>query len=286
MGPSSCGCVRTTALSSYLRFYETGANLREEKETGVLLMGKRKLRRVVVPPGAEPESHEMPAIARLGVIGKASAVSRGKRKRSEKRARVESKHEFIDAELKRLEAEAAARRAAIVAKKRGAENGPALAFMETLRDNLELEEGAADAQAGASKGLPVQKIVHEKQRRKILADETVQVKGVIEHPSYQANPMEALRQHLMNGLDEDPLAVPAPLVTGDGGKKRKQELKATSQPLRRAVSSRKTSRPAEASARRREAKSEMAAKARRNRLGVSKGHSVSRGRIGEKRPKI
>lgn len=250
-------------------------------------MGKRKLRRAAPPSEEVAESRDGLSVAKLGGIGKASAVSRGKRKRSEKRAQVEAKNEFINAELKRLEADAAARREAIAANKRGAECGPALALMGAIGEGLEATETPpASGRGDKSIDPPAQKIVHERQRRRILAQETLQVRNVVEHPSFQANPMEALRQHLMNCVGEDPLAVPAPLSAGNNGKKRKPAVDPKSRTVRPTVSSRKTASSGEGSAKRREEKMEMAAKARVNRAGISKRSSAPRGRIGEKRPKI
>lgn len=267
-------------------------------------MGKRISRRSVAPrelassqqlPGQDVAG-KVAGVSRLGAIGKESVLSRGKRKRSEKRARVERKQDFIDTELRRLEAEAGSRRAAIasrISQRQG--KSSALSRLDTLakalsndvadKASIEIEDDMAKA------GRPVQKVVHEKARRQILAAESVQVRNVLEHPSYQADPMEALRQHLMNTVQDDPLAVPESFgpTPQQKLKQKKREERKGSVALNRKKDSGKSVSVRDASARKKEAKSDLAAKARSGRIKKN-ARSVERvqalGRIGVPRPKL
>jgi hypothetical protein len=271
-------------------------------------MGKRVMRRVAATASATTRKRadndlvdRTVGVSRLGAIGKESVLSRGKRKRTEKRARVERKQDFIDTELRRLEAEAASRRAALASKTAKRQEKGALAGMKVLSDALAGSGAAivrADGEtlgkgkpAGAER--PVQKMVHEKARRQILADESVQVKNVFEHPSYQADPMDALRQHLMNIVGQDPLAVPvalAPMEMQKQKRKMREERKSLANASRaKAVGAGKRSVSRDTSTRRREEKAALAAKARSVRIRKN-AKSVQRveamGRIGVPRPKL
>lgn len=261
-------------------------------------MGKRKLRRAVTPATAQdaadvPERGRagLTGVSRLGGIGKESVMSRGKRKRTEKRARVEQKKDFIDTELRRLEAETELRRAALAAKAPSAAAGPALAEMSRLAAALACggEGGGDGGRASVAKERPVQKVVHEKARRRILAEEAAQVKNVIEHPSFQADPMEALRQHLMNTVDEDPLAIPSALPVTAHQKRRPQRRElphpAADRPT---VSARTGVARRERGTGRRGEKAGLAAPAQGGRIrkdGRTVQFSQSLGRIGVPRPK-
>lgn len=266
-------------------------------------MGKRVLRRSAATPDAntrkEPGNDvaaRVAGVSRLGAIGKESVMSRGKRKRTEKRARVERKQDFIDTELRRLETEAVSRRATLASKNTNHRSSSALAGLSTLADALgpsAPQESAVDEAKKTTGGgdRPVQKVVHEKARRQILADESAQVRNVIEHPSYQADPMEALRQHLMNTVQDDPLGVPealAPTVLQKEKQKLREERQGVANQSRRKDSEKKTGRN-DSSSRRRDAKAELAAKARSGRIKKN-ARSVERaeslGRIGVPRPKL
>jgi Ribosome biogenesis protein SLX9 len=271
-------------------------------------MGKRVMRRVAATASATTRQRadnehvdRTVGVSRLGAIGKESVLSRGKRKRTEKRARVERKQDFIDTELRRLEAEAASRRTALASKTAKRQEKGSLTGMKVLSDALAGSSAAivrADGEtlakgkpAGAER--PVQKMVHEKARRQILADESVQVKNVFEHPSYQADPMDALRQHLMNIVGQDPLAVPealAPVEMQKQKRKMREERKSLANASRaKAVGGGKKSVSRDTSTRRREEKAALAAKARSVRIKKN-AKSVQRveamGRIGVPRPKL
>jgi hypothetical protein len=275
-------------------------------------MVKRRPLRARAAPSAS--GGDAPAVAgapvapsRLGGIGKESVLSRGKRKRFEKRDRVTRKEAFVEEELRRLEAAASARRSALAA--RDAARAPPvkrpLAHMRDLADGLDLDTAALDhpaADGGAARGMSgegsaqgPQKIVHERARRRILVEETAQVKQVVKHPAFQANPIEALRQHLLNTVASDPLAVPeavekASKESGADRMSRQDDsvtLRASANTKRRATG---RSIARDATAQRREHKADLAARAARivksKRPGKEQGPSRSRGRIGEQRPKI
>lgn len=181
-------------------------------------MGKSVSRRSVARDSASAQLRQKSVadraagVSRIGAIGKESVLSRGKRKRFEKRARAERKQDFIDTELRRLETEAGARRAALASRISKRNRSPALSGLKALASALDsvCEDvvGKEVHDAAAETDRPVQKVVREKARRQILADESAQVHNVLEHPSYQDDPMEALRQHLLNTVEDDPLSVP------------------------------------------------------------------------------
>lgn len=181
-------------------------------------MGKRVSRRSVArdsssaPHPQKSVAERIAGVSRIGAIGKESVQSRGKRKRSEKRERAERKQDFIDTELRRLEAEAGSRRAALASRISKRKGSSALSGLNALANALDKDsedEAGKEVHGDAPEtARPVRKVVHEKARRQILAEESVQVRNVLEHPSYQDDPMEALRQHLMNTVQDDPLSVP------------------------------------------------------------------------------
>jgi hypothetical protein len=262
-------------------------------------MGKRALRpkrAVIAAASAGGTGTSQDGVARIGTIGKESVLSRGKRKRHEKREYTLRKNAFIEDELARLEACAAARRKTLAASgalRRNGHLGPALAGISSLAEAVEAAgTDGPDEGAEGKKERPVQKVVHEKARRRILADEAIQVQSVIEHPSFQADPMEALRQHLMNTVHEDPLTVPGALNAGSK-KKQRQKPKVRAGAGNAGASSRGKMRSegmVEAAAQRRVDKAGLDAQMRRNMkkagMGSGRVHKPARGRIGEKRPKI
>jgi hypothetical protein len=239
-------------------------------------------------------------VARIGTIGKESVMSRGKRKRFEKREHVQRKNAFIEDELARLEAAAVVRRNALASSgaQRRKDTTPVLTSMSALADAVDAvgrAEQAVDTEGKAER--PAQKVVHEKARRRILADESVQVQNVIEHPSFQADPMEALRQHLMNTVGEDPLAVPAALDTGVKKPRRRKPANTARHVVGPVpLSSRgrsQTAVEAEDAAQRRTDKAQLdvqmrskVKKAAAVLAGPGRVQKPGRGRIGEKRPKI
>lgn len=241
-------------------------------------------------------------VSGLGGIGKATIVSRGKRKRAEQRARVGKKNAFIEAELARLEEEASKRRATASAQreqeKRSKGINLALSKMSALSDALVdlVDDDAQDASSDpegkdAAKTQPAQKVLHAKARRKLVTAESAHTENVLQHPAFKADPMDALRQHLLSTVGEDPTEVPGALQEGKGTRrKRKQQAKSKANDVS-ARTSRAKGRAfnSETSAARKMEKASHAEKAkRRNRSGIAKpnGDRPSLGRIGEKRPKI
>jgi Ribosome biogenesis protein SLX9 len=277
-------------------------------------MVKRKPLRTKAPPntsGADaPAASGAPAApSRLGGIGKESVLSRGKRKRFEKRDRATRKEAFVEEELRRLEAAASARRSALAA--RDAARAPPvkrpLTHMHDLADGLDLDTALGDhpaASGNAVRGVgedgsaqgPQKTVMHERARRRILVEETIQVKQVVKHPAFQANPIEALRQHLLNTVAADPLAA-IPEAVEKAPKDRNVDRKPgppDGATLRAAAKTSRTttgrSTARDMTAQRREHKADLAARAARisksKRPGKEHVPSRSRGRIGEQRPKI
>lgn len=260
-------------------------------------MGKRKLRRGPSKSSPSDPSGDSASgsattssgigVSSLGGIGKGTVLSRGKRKRTERRERVTWKEEFVERELARLEAEAAKRAEHLAANKR---TQPSFVKLGTLADAL----GEADAEARLhKKERPVQKVLHAKARMRLLEEETVQVNNVIEHPAFQADPMEALRQHLTNSIGEDPMSIPEALAPSSK-KKLGKNGKAKASPAEVGVAAR-IGRPAETGRVGKPGSREVAVdRTRSKKQNVSKGNRLSSGRvakksvgrIGEKRPKI
>lgn len=231
-------------------------------------------------------------------------MHRGRRKRQEARRRLESKKDFIRSEIARLEEEAELKRAAQRLKdKKNSSLGPALALMKDMAEALpELEDdGGAERKKGDQREMRP-KVLRHKARKKMVAEEMEQVRNVRAHPVFKDDPMEALRQHLVNSIGTDPAEVAPPVQEGKQEKRTRrkrgkadgrvlQEVKGEGdEDMRKARGEAKT-RVVE----KREQKAVMAAaaaKLKRKKGGKIEKQTLSgsiskwRGRIGVKRPKI
>lgn len=263
-----------------------GQARREEQHHGALqlrrlTMGKRRTReRAATLTPAESRSGPT-----RGKVEKASVLSRGRRKRAAAKARLEQKRDFIERELELQQ---------IVEKKgkpaRKKQRAPGLSLSELVQALPEKLESAPEAVKRPRTKL------NASTRGRIVAEETEQLQSVRENPIFKLNPVEALRQHLLNTVCATPSAVP-PALSGDapGAKKEKrteQQGKGTARVevgAKQLAAARKQAR--EVVKEKRARKAEMAnavarlAK-RRGDKGVVKVPKGRRGRIGEKRPKI
>lgn len=228
-------------------------------------------------------------------IGKERVV-RGRKKRVAEQRAV--KKEFVARELSRISAEAEAKRGALRARDAVRASGPALAVMGGLGDALgEVERKVPEVVEERREG----KIVRIKARRRILAQEAAQVKNVLAHPGFVKDPMEALRQHLMNTVSSCPEEVPPAVDEGKGRRKKKgkhgkgseggDEGAAADLAGATAAVARMKKTAREAVVKKREHKQELAtaAAAIKKRKGgrvVKQTFGAPRGRIGVARPKI
>lgn len=262
-------------------------------------MTKRSLARKAASLSRKPLSL---ALSRNGIISKATLpMHRGRRKRQEARRRLETKKDFIKSELARLEEEAEVKRAAQIANdKKKSTLGPALAIMKDLAEALPKEE--RDEVEGEKMSEKEGKVLRHKTRKKIVAEETEQIRNVRAHPVFKEDPMEALRQHLVNTVASDPAEIAPPLQEGKKRKrKRRNKGKVTHQGtvenLKVEVDGeleKARDKARERVAEKKERKAAMAetvAKMKRKAGGIEKQTlsgliSKSRGRIGVKRPKI
>lgn len=143
-------------------------------------------------------------------------------------------------------------------------------------------------------------------RKHRVREETAQMASVSAHPAFQADPVEALRQHLLNTVCGAPEKVP-PALAGDApgaakkakggaadGEKKKKKARTTVAPALEASKEALAQAREEAKDRvreKRERKADMeraAAALRKKGRGVEKTRTSpqTRGRIGVKRPKI
>lgn len=193
-------------------------------QTQPLAMVKRSLARK-----AELAPRKAENISRDGGIGKdALPMHRGRKKRLEAKRRLEKKKDFIAAEIERLHGETEKKRAEL--RKQNAVAGPlgpALAVMGDIADALpsdqpeDEEVSAKDSHLRALSRTP--KFVRHKERRRIVVAETAQLNNVREHPVFKENPIETLRQHLMNTVSAHPSEIPPPLAPGDAGASKKKK---------------------------------------------------------------
>ncbi|GAQ89380.1 hypothetical protein KFL_005160020, partial [Klebsormidium nitens] len=99
-------------------------------------------------------------------------------------------------------------------KRKGRSLGLALENLSTLVNDLP---------AGPSKQQSRQpKILRSKARQDITTQESKQLAAVLDHPTFKANPFEAIRQHLTNTVPPPP---PAPKPKRPTGAKRKRDKK-------------------------------------------------------------
>lgn len=234
-------------------------------------------------------------------------LHRGRKKREATKQRLERKKSFIASELERAEAETARKREE-EAKKRAARKGavgPALAVLSEMA--AALPAGADEtgrAEEGERAGGRGKKMRH-KARRRIAVEEAEQLRQVRAHAMFQADPVEALRQHLVNTVAADPGAVPAGLGKGKsraGGEKgrggrggeagKAGGLVADGGAVERARE--EARRRVEEKRERKAGLAEAAARLRKKRQGGRIGKQTlkgvvgggRRGRIGEKRDKV
>lgn len=164
------------------------------------------------------------SLSRDGGISKdALPMHRGRKKRLETRKRLEKKKDFIAAEIEKLHKETEKKRAEL--RKKNAKRsplGPALAVMGDMADALPSDKGD-DGKEGELPFKTGPKIVRHKERRRIVVAETEQVNNVREHPVFKEDPIEALRQHLMNTVSADPSEIPPALEPGDAGASKKKK---------------------------------------------------------------
>lgn len=165
------------------------------------------------------------SLSRNGGINKdALPMHRGRKKRVEARKRLERKKDFIAAEIEKLHRGTEKKRAEI--RKRNAKRGPlgpALAILDDMAEALpsvEADDETEDRVVGVETG---RKIVRHKERRRIVATETEQVNNVREHPVFKQDPIEALRQHLVNTVSAEANEIPAALGAGDAGAGKKKK---------------------------------------------------------------
>lgn len=265
---------------------------------------------------AEFAPRKAAALSRDGGIGKDSLpMHRGRKKRLEAKRRLEKKKDFITAEIERLHRETEKKRAELRKKNAIAGPlGPALAVMGDIADALPSDKpDDAEVSAKDMRSLShTPKVVRHKERRRIVVTETAQMNNVREHPVFKENPIETLRQHLMNTVATNPNEIPPPLAPGDAGaskKKKKGKGSGSSEGGRKEAKRPKTDFELgsdEAEKIREEAKERLAAKReqkaafaeaaaklkRKKQRGKIEKQTLKglmsrpRGRIGVKRPKI
>lgn len=260
-------------------------------------MGKRKLRRGTSRPGADAASKGNGSSSRspgsvLGVsspggIDKDAVLSRGKRKRSVRRERLVLKKKFVKRELSRVSSEPlkhGSKKASVGAKRRHS----SLSSMRSLADAL----NDAEAEIRRRKTLPEQRVLHSGGRTRLVVTEAAQMQQVREHPAFQADAMAALREHLINSIGEDPLSVPpVPVPKPSHGKQATMRGTDSAAVPKIAGSKANSVRQFSGYDSQRTRKNAMVHRrtSTRDRVGMASKTGVaknSRGRIGEKRPKI
>lgn len=201
--------------------------------------------------------------------GVTKVSSKGQRKRAKRKQRLENRRALAQ---------------------QPTQNGaPSGLQLEGLREVLdEAANLAKDEKPSASGGVPI------KRRKNLVRIETLQATSVREHPIFKKDPIEALRQHLLNTVCPNPAAVP-PKPGSEEEKKKGKKTKEKKTPKfdidkESMAIAREAAR--ERVREKREQKAEMARAAqkiqRRSSLeGVTKVRkSPLRGRIGVKRPKL
>lgn len=144
-------------------------------------------------------------------IGK-SGLHRGRKKRQEARLRVEKKQKFIEEEISKAEKRKPSKKVLAL--------GPALAVLDSLADALPDEVETKKKDDATTKS-----VTKHWQRRKLVREETEQVRNVREHEAFKKNGIEALRLHLLNTVSRNPNEIAPALQPGQPGapKKRKTE---------------------------------------------------------------
>lgn len=184
-------------------------------------------------------------------------------KKKKTQVRQEKHDAFIEKVLTKIEGEQATKNKKKKKKRRAGRTLLRLGAIGDALDDVEFEKKER-----------VAVVVRSKTRSKILEEEIDQVSGVLKHPAFQENPMEALRTHLMNTVTQDPEAVPPSIA-----KKRKRHKKPEKEQKEF-----RSGRQIRAAGKRRD---RLDSKARDAELAAEIAKKKkTRGFIGEKRPKI
>lgn len=228
------------------------------------------------------------------VISKDATLHRGRKKRLEKRQRQAAKQAFVQDELARISE--AKKKKKSTKKRKKTPAGPALSILTPLQDALPAEEREPneDAKETETERNARQGAVRHRARRRLLVDETEQVNNVRKFEGFVHNPVEALRQHLMNTISNDPCEI-APAIGEDkkaeksketsGGKVKLEIGKKGLEEARTMARERVREKVAE---KKRFAEAAAALKKKRDDSKIKKQRlgGAARGRIGVKREKI
>lgn len=170
-----------------------------------------------------------PATSAAALNRKSSAINkevpmhRGRKKRVEAKQRLAAKKNFVHEELQRLEHEAQKKREQLKRdQKRKSPVGPALSVFGDMANALPVtkDDSSDDDDGGRKEQGP--KVLRHRERRRIVVEETEQAKNVREHAAFKSDPIEALRQHLMNTVSSNPCEVAPRLATGAAGAAKKR----------------------------------------------------------------
>ena len=167
------------------------------KKTAVAPLGKAaylvvpKKEKDEVPSTAESPSQNDKASERQSpttVAADTSSLSRGQRKRQAKREQYLKKEKMILSSLQ---------------LKKEDEQKKRIDGLDALKEAL--METAAKSSAGTdksteSKTKPAPTVTSNKAKQQILSSELNHMSLVLQHPSFQSNPFEALQEHLRNSL--------------------------------------------------------------------------------------
>lgn len=196
----------------------------------------------------------------------AGALSRRRRKRAKVRRLDEKRRAFIEREVER----------------RGGDTKKSIGEPLSL-DALQgaLQEAAAD---DGGKGVKqVGGAISARARKHRVREESEQLTSVRRHPAFQADPVEALRQHLLNTVCATPGAIPAALE-GDRPGARKERVKARVGATVAMEASKQAMAATREEARERVREKRQRKTQMQHAAGVLR--KTTRGRIGEKRAKL
>lgn len=271
---------------------------------------KRKLRKKV--PATSASTLKISLSPSAGIKKGSSptqTLHRGRKKRLQARQQLEKKKNFIQEEVEKVEKFKKQKEEKLCEKNEKTKNVllSALKLAEQMQDALPEETDVKKISKEDEIGQ--QSKVSHKQRRKIIQNETVQVNNVRKHPSFKENPMEALRKHLLNTVSNDPTDIPPPLKTKSEKTKKnnkqskkqnqtqpqkpaqgltvqKETLQQINQQTREAVAKKREEKAAYAQIALKMKKEQNKNKIQKQTLTGLLGRRSSKGRIGEKRPKI
>lgn len=143
-------------------------------------------------------------------ISKDTTLHRGRKKRLETKRRFDKKKEFIKAEIEKLEQDSKSKKQKSKTSKK--DLGPALAILGKIADELPKTQAEPEKPNYRNRS-----VTNHRKRTKIAEEEREQVQRVQQHEAFKSNPVEALRQHLMNTVSSDPSEIPPALKPGMAG---------------------------------------------------------------------